>query len=116
LIELKNSSGNVISISKSISGNILTITHPLLMRGGKYALVLHSGSITDLNGKRMATYSTAFQVSSISLVQMKDGLARAQAFYNANHRLPNYVTIGTVKIPIGQFLEIIGAYGLRLVY
>ena len=116
LIELKNSSGNLISISKSISGNILTITHPLLMRGGKYTLVLHSGSITDLNGKGMATYSTAFQVSSISLVQMKDGLARAQAFYNTNHRLPNYVTIGTVKIPIGQFLEIIGAYGLKIVY
>ena len=115
-IELKNSSGNLIPITKSISGNTLTITHPLLSKGVKYILVLHSGSITDLDGKSMASYTTAFQVSSISLAQMKDGLARAQAFYNTNHRLPSYVSIDTFKIPIGQFLEIIGAYGLKLFY
>jgi glutamine amidotransferase-like uncharacterized protein len=115
-IELKTSSGNLISINKSISGNTLTISHPLLIKGIKYILVLPSGSITDLDGKSMASFSTAFQVSSISLAQMKDGLARAQAFYNTNHRLPNYVTIGTFKMPIGQFLEIIGAYGLKLLY
>lgn len=115
-IELKNSSGSLIPITKSIMGNILTITHPLLSKGVKYTLVLHSGSITDLDGKGMAPYSTSFQVSSLSLAQMKDGLTRAQAFYNTNNRLPSYVSFGTVKIPIGQFLEIIGAYGLKLLY
>jgi len=47
---------------------------------------------------------------------MKDGLKRAQSFYNTNHRLPNYVTFGTKKIPIGNFLGIIGTYGQKIVY
>jgi glutamine amidotransferase-like uncharacterized protein len=115
-ITLKNSSEGFIPIKKSISGNTLTITHSLLSKGDKYTVVLPSGSITDLKDKGMTAYTTSFQVSSLSLTDLKNGLARAQSFYNTNHRLPNYVSFGILKISIGQFLEIISTYGLRLVY
>ena len=115
-IELKNSNGTNVPINTIISGNMLTITHPLLSIGTRYIVLLHSGSLTDLAGKGIAVFSTSFRVSSITLEQMKDGIYRAQNFYNKNSRLPKYVTIGTRKILIAEFLEIAGAYGLKIIY
>ena len=45
---------------------------------------------------------------------MKDGLNRAQNFYNTNGRLPNYVNYGSLKIPIASFQEIIGFQGMKI--
>ncbi len=42
-------------------------------------------------------------VGGLSLIQINDGLPRIQTFYNANHRVPNYVTYGTTNIPISKF-------------
>ncbi|UTB33083.1 MAG: right-handed parallel beta-helix repeat-containing protein [Methanobacterium sp. ERen5] len=59
-IELKSSSGKKISISKMIKSNVLTISHAKLSRGTKYMLVVHTGTITDMNNKPMPIYSIGF--------------------------------------------------------
>ena len=60
-IELKNSSGTTIPITKTISGNTLTINHsnPLKI-GTKYTISLHTGSITDLSGISLNAYVFSF--------------------------------------------------------
>ncbi len=114
-IELKTSSGIIIPTTKTISGNILIITHPILNKGITYNLFIHSGSVSDLAGRGNTAYLTRFTVSSLTSAQMKDGLIRVQNFYKTNHRLPNYVTFGAKKIGIGNFIAIIGAYNLKVV-
>lgn len=113
-IELKH--GNVlISTKKIIKGNTLTITpSSTLQTNYKYTLILHSGSVTSANGDNIASYTTNFTVSQLTLAQMKDGIKRTQAFYNTNYRLPNYVNFGTTKIPITTFQKIIATQGLKI--
>ncbi len=45
---------------------------------------------------------------------MKDGLSRAQTFFNSNLRLPNYVSFVTKKILIAEFQRIIATQGLKI--
>jgi glutamine amidotransferase-like uncharacterized protein len=116
LISLKTSSGNSIAITKSISNNVLSLRHKLLGKGVRYIVTLASGSVTDLSGKAISYYSTSFRVSSLTTAQIMDGISRVQKFYITNHRLPNYVTFGTRKILINNFIAIIGAYGLKINY
>jgi hypothetical protein len=113
-IELKN--GNVIiSTKKTIKGNTLSITpNTALASGYKYSLILHSGSVTDIAGNGVGYYTSSFTVSPLTLAQMKDGLSRAQTFFNNNLRLPNYVSYGSTKIPIATFQKIIAAQGLSI--
>jgi len=111
-IELKN--GNtVISTKNNISGNTISIT-PInaLTTGIKYYIIIHTGSVTDMMGNGNSYYQSTFTVSPITLAQMKDGLTRAQTFYNNNQRLPNYVSYSTFNIPIAQFQKIIATQGL----
>lgn len=114
LIELKH--GNVvISSKKSVSGNTLSITPSTTLASGyKYSVIIHSGSVTDSSGNKVALYTSNFTVSPITLAQMKDGITRAQTFYNTNYRLPNYIKYGTTKIPITTFQKIIATQGLKI--
>jgi hypothetical protein len=113
-IQLKNGK-TVVSTKNSISGNTLNIipTTPL-ETGVKYQLVLQSNSLKDLSGNGISGYSTSFTVAPLTLAQMKDGLKRAQNFYNTNNRLPNYVNFGTKKIVITEFQKIIATQGLKI--
>ena len=97
-IEL-NDGKNSIPIKKSVSGNTLIITpkNPL-KTSVKYNIIIHSNSITDLSGNGNGVYNSYFTVSTLTLAQMKDGLKRAQTFYNKNYRLPNYVNFGSKKM------------------
>lgn len=114
-IVLKNSKGSVKPSTSTVKGNTLTIVPktPLTM-GVHYSLVLHSGSVKDRAGNRASKYSTSFSVSSLSLSQIKNGLARAQKFYNKNYRLPNYISYGSNKIPISKFKKILASQGLKI--
>jgi hypothetical protein len=113
-IELKNGK-TVISSKNSISGKTLSITptNPLTT-GIKYKLLIHSGSVTDQLGNGNTCFTSSFTVSPITLTQMKDGLSRAQTFFNNNQRLPNYVSYGSNKIAIVQFQKIIATQGLKI--
>ena len=61
-IELKNSAGTLIPITRSISGNVLSITpNSLLKAGTKYTIILHTNSIKDLASNGLAAlYTTKF--------------------------------------------------------
>jgi hypothetical protein len=53
-------------------------------------------------------------VGGLTIAQIKDGLTRAQKFYNTNYRLPSYVTFGSKKVPISNFQKILSKAGLKL--
>lgn len=115
-IVLKTISGKTIPTTKSISNNILTVTPTSTLESGvKYSLIINSGSVTDIAGNRVSRYTTIFTVSPITLAQMKDGLSRAQKFYNQHNRLPNYVSYGTKKIDITFFQKIIATQDLKII-
>jgi methionine-rich copper-binding protein CopC len=63
-IELKNSNGTSIPLTFSINGKVLTINHPVLSYG-KYSLTLHTGSVTDLTGNKLAVCGFSFTVNKI---------------------------------------------------
>jgi len=65
LIELKDSTGKLTSITTSIRGNVLTINHPTLLKNGIYSLSLHTGCITDLAGNKLSLSSIIFTVDGI---------------------------------------------------
>ena len=114
-ITLKNSAGTIIKTKKSISGKILSVI-PIkpLPTGVKYKLILNIESVKDLSGKGNPYFSTCFTISPITLTQMKDGISRAQKFYNSNYRLPTTVSYGSKKIPIAEFQKIIATQGLKI--
>ena len=112
-ITLKNGK-NVISTTKSFSGNTLNIIPTKKLSIGKYILTLNANSVTDLSGNGNSFYTSSFTVSPITLAQMKDGQKRAQTFFNKNLRLPKYVSYGSKHIAISQFQTIIATQGLKM--
>jgi methionine-rich copper-binding protein CopC len=114
-IELKNSHGTMLSTTYKFSDKSLNIVPKnALAKGVKYNVVLHSNSVKDLAGNGVSLYKTSFTVSSLTSAQVKDGLARTQKFYNTNHRLPNFVSFGSSKVPISAFQKIIASQGLKI--
>jgi methionine-rich copper-binding protein CopC len=113
-IELKDGKTNV-PIKKNITGKTLIITPTSPLKTNvKYNVVIHTNSITDMSGNGNSVYNSYFTVSTLTLAQMKDGLKRAQAFYNTHNRLPAYVNFGSKKILIADFQKIIATQGLKI--
>jgi predicted double-glycine peptidase len=71
-------------------------------------------SVNTVTSTQLKTVSLV-NVYGLTLAQMKDGLHRAQTFYNKNNRLPKYVSFGTVKVPITTFQKIIATHGMKIV-
>ncbi len=60
-IELKNSTGNEIKFTQTISGNTLTLKPTAyLSKGVKYTILLHTGCITDLANNNLAPCTSCF--------------------------------------------------------
>lgn len=106
--------GKVISVKNEIKDNKLTITPKTALSYGKYSLLIHSGSVTDLNGTKNKLISTTFTVSPLTLVQMKTGINKAEKFYANQGRLPNTVSFGSTKFTITEFQKIIATQGLTI--
>jgi hypothetical protein len=53
-------------------------------------------------------------VNGLTVAQLKDGTSRVQAFFNANNRLPTFVSFGTRQIPIATFIKNIATQGLKI--
>ncbi len=67
-IELKDNSGNTVSFTKSISGSVLTIKPTSnLTRGTKYTVIIHTGSLTDLSGNKIALCTSTFTTNATSV-------------------------------------------------
>jgi len=54
------------------------------------------------------------KINGLTYTQLKDGLSRAQTFYNNNGRLPSYVTYGTRTISITTFQQNLATVGLKI--
>ena len=87
-IELRNSQGQLIPISKSISGNTLTLTpKALLNMSTSYTVSVHTNSISDLNGNGIAVNSFKFTTAiRIDIINTKTGGDITQ-----NHVLYSYI-------------------------
>ncbi|OPY24688.1 MAG: Copper resistance protein CopC [Methanobacterium sp. PtaU1.Bin097] len=60
-VELVASNGSKVSIKKSISGKVLTITHTArLAANTKYSLIIHTGAVTDATGNPVAARTFTF--------------------------------------------------------
>ncbi len=53
-------------------------------------------------------------VNGLTVAELKDGLARVQAFFNKNGRLPNYVSFGTRHIAIATFEKNLATQKLKI--
>jgi hypothetical protein len=71
-IELKNSSGTAIAFTKSISGKVLTINPISNLAESLYALIIHTGAVTDTAGNPVALKSTKFSVGTSPTVSKID--------------------------------------------
>ncbi len=76
-IELKNRSGTIIPITTSINGTTLTITPLNPLKEDRYAIILHTGSLTDLAGNSIALWSSNFCVGTSPTVKTVDPVNNA---------------------------------------
>ncbi len=118
-IVLQDSKGTVIPITTSINGKVLTITPgKALSEETKYSLLIHTGSVTDLAGNKVAGYVTRFTTDTPAVTftsaQILDAAARVKAYVDANHGLPGYVTIGSTNVSMAQFLQMMSVDVLQI--
>ena len=78
-VELKDSAGKTVSFTKSINGNTLTITPTSnLTKATKYTVSIHTGSLTDLSGNKIALCSSTFTTDSTApTIKTKDPTNKA---------------------------------------
>jgi len=116
-IELKNSMGKLIIITKTISTNVLTINHSIPLTTGKYTLTLHTGSITDLAGNPLALKVSSFnvditppKVSSTTPTNLKTGVSRTSSIiikFTENFKASTYYSNIKVKnLTTGKYVTI----------
>ena len=109
-IELKDSSGKAATFTKSINGNMLTITPTSnLTKGTKYTLIIHTRCVTDLAGNNVSLTTSTFTTNGTTFTQtqIENAAASVKSYIETNNKLPNYVTIGTSQITMSQFLQLL---------
>ncbi|MBP1946948.1 right-handed parallel beta-helix repeat-containing protein, partial [Methanobacterium petrolearium] len=108
-IQLTNSGGTVIPTTTAINNNILTITPTtLLIKGTQYILTLNAGSITDLVGNPLASYTSVFTATTDSTVPKPTAGSPAR----------NAVNVAVSRVITTTFNEdivVANAAGVRLV-
>ena len=72
---------------------------------------------TGVNTQKLAaagTTKTTVTSTSFTLSQITDAAARVKAYIETNHKLPNYVTIGTIQVKMPDFLKLLTAGTLQI--
>jgi predicted outer membrane repeat protein len=103
LVVLKTSTGTIIATTKSITGNVLTITPNSALGEAKYLLLLYAGSVTDLAGNPSAALSRTYGVG-------------AQPFVTSTDPANYAVNVARNKVITATFNEPIVAKYLTLIY
>jgi methionine-rich copper-binding protein CopC len=103
IIILKTSTGTVIATTKTITGNVLTITPNSALSEAKYLLLLYAGCVTDLAGNPSAALSRTYGVGAQPYVTSIDP---------ANYAL----NVARNKVITATFNEPIVAKYLTLIY
>ena len=68
---------------------------------------------TSTNNLQAAAGETKVS-KNFTVSQITDAAARVKAYIEANHRLPNYVTIGTTQVEMPEFLKLLTAGLLQI--
>ena len=104
-IELKNSNGKTVSITKSITGNVLTIKPTNnLTKATKYTVIIHTGSLTDLSGNKIALCTSTFTTDCTApTIKTVDPINKAT----------NVVTSKTIKVTFTEAIKT-GNYWIEL--
>ena len=117
-IYLKNlNTGTYVPITKTISSNVLTLTPTSnLTKGTQYSIILNAGSITDLAGNPLNSYSCKFTTNgtAFTITQVNTAAASVKSYVESYHKLPNYVTIGTSQVTMPQFLKLLATSLLQI--
>ncbi|AEG19373.1 Ig-like domain-containing protein [Methanobacterium paludis] len=95
-IELLDSTGKAVSFTKSINGSVLKIKPTSLVKGAKYKLLLHTGSITDLYGNSLVGYVYSFTV---------DGTAPTVKTVDPANNAVNVVVSKVVKVTFSEAVQ-----------
>lgn len=119
-IELKKiSSGALIPITKSISGNVLTIKHALLQAATKYTLILHTGCVVDYDGNPLALSSIKFTTTSkdgpYTINQVVTAGKNVKKFIETYHHLPGTVIINGRGVSIYTYFYL-ASYAVQNIY
>lgn len=112
-VTLKNSRGSIIPITKSISGHYLLIKHSkTLARGIKYVVTLHTGSVKDMTGNKVRTYSTSFTTDNtrprVLAVSPRNGA------YKVATNTMIYVKFTEAIRPVTGFIELKSSSGASI--
>ena len=65
-------------------------------------------------GAAAGTTKTALTSINFNLSQIKDAAAKIKSYIETNHKLPNYVTIGTTQVEMPEFLKLMVAGLLQI--
>ncbi len=103
LVVLKTSTGTIIATTKTITGNVLTITPNSALGEAKYLLLLYAGSVTDLAGNPAAALSRTYGVG-------------AQPYVTSTNPANYAVNVTRNKVITATFNEPIVAKYLTLIY
>lgn len=95
-----NNSGNSANTSKNTVNNTSTQTQEALQA---------AAGETKTTGTSQTVTPTSFTLS-----QIKDAASRVKAYIETNHKLPNYVTIGTIQVQMPDFLKLLTTGLLQL--
>ncbi|MEL7670049.1 pseudomurein-binding repeat-containing protein [Methanobacterium sp.] len=100
-----NSSQNSTS-TKTNTGNNTTSTQT---QSTGYDTIKNNGSY-----QKAAAGETKVISKSFTVKQINNAAARVKAYVETNHRLPNYVAIGTIQVQMSDFLKLLVANLLQL--
>ena len=64
--------------------------------------------------QKAAAGETKVTSTSFTVKQINNAAARVKAYVETNHKLPNYVTIGTIQVQMSDFLKLLTANILQL--
>ncbi len=105
-ITITNNGAVVSSITKSISGNVLTLTNSANYAIGTNSLInLPANSITDLAGNNITAFTSNFTTTpySFSVAQIEAAASTVRSYIETYHKLPSTVNVsgtGSKHVPI----------------
>ncbi len=85
------------------------------LNNSKNSTSTETNTVNNTTGAAAGETKTATVTSkNFTVSQITDAAARVKAFIETNHKLPNYVTIGTTQVQMPEFLKLLTAGLLQL--
>lgn len=116
----KNSANADSSTQKTASTTNVTKNSPSSADSSKVSSQTSSQNTSNIRDEEKAAAGetktlTATQTrASFTVTQIKDAATRVKAFIEKNHKLPNYVTIGSSQVQMPEFLKLLSAGLIQL--